>query len=290
MLTLLRMMQSGAPDIIPLRKVVGGCLLDKAASTVEEKLLKILDSQALGAVTDSWKSLTKDSIWMRPEMWTKRSYTIELTDTTSMDKSGPSMCQQFCNTQMVKVKRARASRKAVHILDPPVLLGTPGEQVRCPDAEMSTAIIGWINNHGKVRKVFDHAQRGISKDRLGYFLILAYLVVNLTCWTTHCIAFIWAAKGAEAIAFAAEADRFCDMIMDATFWLSLELLVEDIEPICYGTNINQKDSTRADQVLLSLAGMFLCMVEHPEPEVAKGMTHISKSVGRIAISRSSCSH
>jgi hypothetical protein len=81
-----------------------------------------------------------------------------------------------------------------------------------------------------------------------------------------------AAKGVEKIAFADEAAKFCDMILDPKFWSSLESLIEDIEPICYGTNINQKDSTRADQVLLSLTGMFLRMVDHPEPEVAAGMT------------------
>jgi hypothetical protein len=82
---------------------------------------------------------------------------------------------------------------------------------------------------------------------------------------------VGAAKGADKVAFTAEAHGFCDMIMQSSFWDSLESLIEDIEPICYGTNINQKDSTRADQVLLSLVGMFLRMVEHPEPEVAKGM-------------------
>jgi hypothetical protein len=80
------------------------------------------------------------------------------------------------------------------------------------------------------------------------------------------------ATGAEKAEFTAEANMFCDLIMDKTFWSCLESLIGDIEPICYGTNINQKDSTRADQVLLSLAGMFLRMVDHPEPDVAAGMT------------------
>ncbi|KAJ6523763.1 hypothetical protein B0H19DRAFT_1085619 [Mycena capillaripes] len=58
----------------------------------------------------------------------------------------------------------------------------------------------------------------------------------------------------------AEAERFCNMT------------IEDIVPICYGTNVNQKDSTRADQLLLRLVGMFLSTLGHPEPEVASGMT------------------
>jgi hypothetical protein len=146
-----------------------------------------------------------------------------------------------------------------------------------------TALISWINNHRKVRRM-DTAHAQMSKDHLGYVLVLVYLAANLTCWTTHCIAFmqlfhiedalrlavmqnrgaivvvqVGATKGTDKVAFTAEAHSFC------------ESLIEDIEPICYGTNINQKDLTRVDQVLLSLVGMFLRMVEHPEPEFAKGM-------------------
>ncbi|KAJ6607786.1 ribonuclease H-like domain-containing protein, partial [Mycena sp. CBHHK59/15] len=163
-------------------------------------------------------------------------------------------------------------------------------------AELVTTLIGWINNHGQVRKIFDRVQGEMSLDRLSRVLILAYLVANLTRWTTHCIAFmhlfrlqeplqfavmqsrgaiiaaqVGAAKGADKAVFMEEAERFCTLIMDTTFWSSLESLIEDIEPICYGTNINQKDSTRADQVLLSLVGMFLRMADHPEPDVHEGM-------------------
>jgi hypothetical protein len=61
------------------------------------------------------------------------------------------------------------------------------------------------------------------------------------------------------------------LIADASFWSALEDVVGDIEPICYGMNINQKDSTRADEVLLTLAGIFLHFDAHPVPEVANGM-------------------
>jgi len=36
-------------------------------------------------------------------------------------------------------------------------------------------------------------------------------------------------------------------------------------------SLNQKDSTRSDQVLLTLVGMFLHCNAHPEPKVVKGM-------------------
>jgi hypothetical protein len=49
-------------------------------------------------------------------------------------------------------------------------------------------------------------------------------------------------------------------------------VIGDIEPICFGTNINQKDSTRPDQVLLTLTGLYLHFHAHPEPDVAREMT------------------
>jgi hypothetical protein len=163
-------------------------------------------------------------------------------------------------------------------------------------AESATSLIGWLNNHGKVRKMFDDAQAQISLDRTGHPVVLAYLVANLTRWTTHCIAFIrllrvqdalklevmqhrsaiikaqvGAAISTEKRCLTEDAEKHCDLIADSAFWNGLEHIVGDIEPICYGTNINQKDSTRADQVLLTLVGTYLHFAEHPIQEVADGM-------------------
>lgn len=166
----------------------------------------------------------------------------------------------------------------------------------CEIAESATSLIGWLNNHGKVRKMFDSAQAQISQDRTGQSIILAYLAANLTRWTTHCVAFIrllrvqsalklevmqhrtglikaqvGAATSTDMLRLTKDAENHCDLIADHTFWEGLEHIVGDIEPICYGTNINQKDSTRADQVLLTLVGMYLHFSSHPIPEVANGM-------------------
>src|SRR5882762_5838073 len=145
--------------------------------------------------------------------------------------------------------------------------------------------------------MFDNAQAQISLDRTGHSVVLAYLVANMTRWTTHCIAFIrllrvqdalklevmqhrsgiikaqvGAATYAEKDRLTQDAEKHCNLIADANFWNGLEHVVSDIEPICYGTNVNQKDSTRADQVLLTLVGMYLHFCDHPIPEVAAGMT------------------
>lgn len=144
--------------------------------------------------------------------------------------------------------------------------------------------------------MFDKAQAQISLDRTGYPLVLSYLVTNLTCWITHCIAFmrlfhvrdtlklevmqhhsglikaqVGAATSTEKARLIEDAEKHCDLIEDRGFWEGLEHVIGDIEPICYGTNINQKDSARLDQVLLTLVGMYLHFSSHPIPEVAHGM-------------------
>jgi hypothetical protein len=159
-----------------------------------------------------------------------------------------------------------------------------------------TSLVSWINNHGKERAIFDEEQARISLSNRGYSLVLAYLMANLTRWTSHCVSFIrllsiqdalksavyakralivkaevGAAKSTEAVRLTADAETHCSLIIDPTFWNGLEQVVGDIEPICYSTNINQKDSTWPDQVLLVLVGMYLHFCEHPEDQVCTGM-------------------
>ncbi|KAJ6621960.1 hypothetical protein B0H10DRAFT_2214774 [Mycena sp. CBHHK59/15] len=69
-----------------------------------------------------------------------------------------------------------------------------------------------------------------------------------------------------------EANKFCDLLDDPTFWKNLQTVADDIEPICYITNINQGEKTWADQVLLGFAGVFLHFRRHADSRVADGMT------------------
>lgn len=169
-------------------------------------------------------------------------------------------------------------------------------------AELATSLIGWLNNHGKVRKLFNEAQGQISLDCTGYVVVLAYLIANLTCWTTHCVAFIclhslrgvlklavlqWreaiikaqvgAATFSDKCTLQADAEKHCDIIEDSTFWTGLKVVIGDIEPICFATNINQSDCSHPDQVLLTLVGMYLHFSNHPELTVQDGMKkHLEK--------------
>ena len=70
-------------------------------------------------------------------------------------------------------------------------------------AEFATSLIGWLNNHSKVQKIYDASQAQVSQDCIGWIIILAYLVANLTQWTMHCLSFMWLNHIEEAITSAA---------------------------------------------------------------------------------------
>jgi hypothetical protein len=118
--------------------------------------------------------------------------------------------------------------------------------------------------------IFDDAQKATSFDRCGRVIILAYLVTNFMCWTTHFTAFAWiyklkdpletavfnkqggiilaqvgAASGAEEKRLTEEANTFCDLIHDLTFWDGLEQVLSDIEPICFVTNLSLKEQIKS---------------------------------------------
>jgi hypothetical protein len=124
----------------------------------------------------------------------------------------------------------------------------------CKIAESATSLIGWLNNHGKVWKMFGNTQAWISQHWTGQRTVLAYLVANLTRWTTHCVAFIrllqvqsalklkvmrrqsglnkaqvGAATSTEWLHLMEDAENYCDLIADHTFWEGLEHTVADIE-------------------------------------------------------------
>ncbi|KAJ7916612.1 hypothetical protein B0H13DRAFT_2323220 [Mycena leptocephala] len=142
-------------------------------------------------------------------------------------------------------------------------------------SEQATGLIGWINNHGKVRVIFDNPQRELSPDRVGRVLILAYLVANLTRWTTHCIAFLRLLILQEYLQFAVLRDRGAIIAaqVGAAQYTEAANLREEAEYYCdlIRSSFGTKDSTRDDQVLLTLAGLYLHFVDHPEPELSKGL-------------------
>ena len=112
--------------------------------------------------------------------------------------------------QMVAAKRAASCLKAKTMAPYPFMLGTPGENLKpavlvrvvgliilkfqlvlgnyfrvyifaaaAQIAESATDLIGWLNNHGKVHKMFDVSQAQISFYQTGQSVVLAYLTTNL---------------------------------------------------------------------------------------------------------------
>ncbi|KAJ6610634.1 ribonuclease H-like domain-containing protein [Mycena sp. CBHHK59/15] len=311
---------------MPTGKVVGGTLLNEAAACVKVKITDALKGKFAGLSTDGWKCKRKNAVNAICANVDFKSYLIELIDVTKLNKDGASLCEQFVGMiDRVELLHgciiiyfttdadggSNKGRKLLAKLRPWLILPSCwahqfqlilGDDFKVNNmaaviAEDATALIAWINNHGKVRKIFDKSQEVISKDRnAGRIIILAYLVANLTRWTTHFVAFtrlfflrdalqlavlqsrsaiiaaeVGAATSTEGERLKADAERFCALIGDTTFWNGLETVLGDTEPICLGTNINQKDSTRLDQVLLTIAGIFLRFADHPEPEVKELM-------------------
>ncbi|KAJ6610956.1 ribonuclease H-like domain-containing protein [Mycena sp. CBHHK59/15] len=303
MLKLFGMLRTTAPDIIPSGKVLGGRLLNEAAEKVEVDIKRVMKGRDVGLSTDGWKSKSKDSVNAVCSIVDFKSYLLELLEVTALKKDGPSLCTQF--GEMIdrieihygciiiyfttdadggsKKGRILLGKKRPWLILPScwahqfqLILGDYFKEndMAAQIAEEATALIGWINNHGKVRKIFDESQATISKDRnAGKIIILVYLVANITRWTTHFVAFfrlfllrqalqvaaltrrsaivdaeVGAAVSTEAARLRAEANSFCDKIEDQSFWNGLETVLGDLEPICLGTNINQKDSTRLDQM------------------------------------------
>ncbi|KAJ7154126.1 ribonuclease H-like domain-containing protein [Mycena filopes] len=319
------MMRTTAPDAIPSAKVLSGTLLDGAAEEVDEKIKQVMKNRFLGLSTDGWKGIDRMSVNGLCSNVDYKAYLLELVDVTDEKKDGPSQCQHFaemidrvefkygCFVIYFTTDADGGSKKGRILLGkqrPWLILPSCwahqfqlilGDYFKVNDAaafiaEDATGLIAWLNNHSRVRMIFNAAQRTICENAGVAIIVLAYLVANLTRWTTHFVAFmrlfilrdalesavlqnrlaiiaaqVGAATSTEGARLKEEAEKYCALIRDPNFWGGLETILGDLEPICLGTNINQKDSTRPDQVLLTIAGIFLRFEEHPEPEVKAAM-------------------
>lgn len=81
-------------------------------------------------------------------------------------------------------------------------------------------------------------------------------------WSALIKAQVGAAKYSENVCLTLDAETHCNIIADQHFWQGLKQVIGDIEPIYYGTNINQKDSTCPDQVLMTFIGWHVYSFQH----------------------------
>ncbi|KAL1671254.1 ribonuclease H-like domain-containing protein [Schizophyllum commune] len=323
-LEFLALLRTQAPAILPSAKVMSGPLLQKAAHDVDEAMKAMLDGKEVGLRYE----FNFKTGWLRPNIIAAQMvHTLKLIDMTEESKMGEAQSQQF--EKMIDDVESEYGAKVTHFVTDgdggsskgrkllvkkrphllaPECWGHQGQlmlgdyfkvhEYAAEIAEKATGLIGWINHHGRVRKIFDHAQEELrQRDPTKPRGSVAYLVANITRWTTHVVAFmrlydlkdalelavvlsrqqlieaqVGAAKSTEKMRLEQEAKDWIEVIKDSAFWLGLETVLGDLEAICYGININQKDSARADQVLLMIAGIYLQFSNHPEPAVSARMT------------------
>ncbi|KAK6980553.1 DUF659 domain-containing protein [Favolaschia claudopus] len=315
------MFRSAAGEVIPDGKALSGRLLNEESLRVAGNVDKILQGRYVAISTDGWKDNNKKSLSGVDASvdGQYQSYLIDVLESSGKPKDGESMANVF-DGMIDKAEHAHdcivvefltdndgGSRKGRDILQErrPVnsfsvkyIIYIQGLKVNGKGAEIAEETsggLGWIFNHEPVRRIFDQVQ--VQKNGSA----LAYLVANMTRWTTHSVAFynllrlqpavretvitkraeiIKAQVGAEKnkkydfddyIRLYLKSDSYCDLFDDPTYWKNLKTIAEDIEPICFITNINQKDSTRCDEALLGFAGVYLHFKKHRDPVISGGM-------------------
>lgn len=162
-------------------------------------------------------------------------------------------------------------------------------------AEEDTEPISWILNHQQVHAIFNEIQAEVSVPP---GKALSYLVANLTRWISHLVAFVCLQKLKDSLHQAViskcnaiidtqvgaeknqqkkqkledKALAQCDLIDDGDFWHQLAAVIEDLEPICLGLNMNQGDSMCPDQAVITFAGIFLHFQKHSNKTVTATMS------------------
>ncbi|KAJ7909552.1 hypothetical protein B0H13DRAFT_2233060 [Mycena leptocephala] len=299
------MFRSAAGAVMPDRKALSGRLLNEESTRVAENIDKVLRGRYVLISTDGWKDTNKKSLTgvdacLDGKMGSLCIMCSAMIDKAEADYGCIVVCLCCDNDGGSHKGRDLLVEKRPWLFTPPccahqgqlILLdyfkvNESGAQT----AEDTTDVLGWIVGHERVRDTFDKTQ--IKKNGSAR----SYLIANMTRWTTHSVSFhrlirlkapvreaaitqraeiiasqVGAEKNKIAIKKMTEtASQFCDLLDNPVFWKNLETVAEDIEPICYITNINQSDHTRADQVLLGFTGVFLHFKRHSKPSISAGM-------------------
>ncbi|KAF5340856.1 hypothetical protein D9758_016608 [Tetrapyrgos nigripes] len=262
-----------ALDVIPEHRELAGRILDEAYEEVEEELIETLNKQNV-TMTDGWKDISCNSIAGVNVSASFQPYLIELRKTNKDKKDAVSFCEAYedmidctevkykCNVIAFTTDNDGGGGGAGHKLlvkKRPWLLGTPCTAHQC---QLVLGDYFKENKEAAAHDIFDQTQLEKSPELSEP---LAYIMANLTCWTTHFCSFdrlrdlkdplqhaaflkrrdiIAAQVGAEKNnrkkqEMEDSVNKQCDLIMDNTFWNGLGSVVEDIEPICYAVNICQ---------------------------------------------------
>ncbi|KAF8233794.1 hypothetical protein L208DRAFT_1377167 [Tricholoma matsutake] len=217
-------------------------LLTKLLNSANADVMKQLKVELKGAyaiiASDGWKDELRNS--------------VNGVNLSVAGKDGASMCKAFENI-IDKAEDVQQGRKDI-VLKRPWLFGPPccahqfqlilkeyfsENEEAAETAEEATDLIGWILNHGQdIIAVQVGAEKNLQRKKK--------LKDNAV---TH-----------------------CELIDDGGFWRRLKFVVDGLEPICLGLNMNQTDAMHPNQALLTFAGIFLYFQKHSKCSVANGMT------------------
>ncbi|KAJ6616370.1 hypothetical protein B0H10DRAFT_2219578 [Mycena sp. CBHHK59/15] len=306
-------LHSRAMDTIPSCSQLGGSLLKQAAAEIDTKIaaqvkgqdvlmwyiLKHLLAELYKPTvnsTDGWHSNRKDVVGGITLTHKFKALLVDILRTNQLRKDRESLKKQFeemideaerkpeCNVIGFLTDNDGGSKKGrilltaarLYLLTFPccahqgqLILGNYLREFEEAAKLMGELInfVNWLNNHNKVCTIFDTQQQEM------FGKILAYLLPNLTHWTTHLVAAIRFAflKAPICAAILNHRDAIvkaqtgagedtidCDLVESNVWWDKLQkIIIPDLKHICYLTNIAQSHHVHPDQFLLALACLFL---------------------------------
>ncbi|KAF7375831.1 DUF659 domain-containing protein [Mycena sanguinolenta] len=317
------MFRSRALDVIPTRARLGGPLLKQASERADAEVADLVRGEYVLLSTDGVRTVSKDNVAGVHLSHKFKLLLIDILRTNHWPKDGESLAIRF-GEMIDKAEQvlgcivvafltdndggSKRGRNNVGDIRPWLLLFPCcahqgqlilGEYIKeNPEAEKILEelieFVHWLNNHDKVRDIFDRHQRDLHE----HGKVLVYLVANLTRWTTHLVAalrfqllkapirkailndredIIKAQVGAETRTRQKEVLRrdaiaHCESVELNSWWDRLDSVIIDMEHICYLTNIAQSDHVRPDQFLLAFAGLFRHFLNHEkDPAMGKRM-------------------
>ncbi|KAF5320586.1 hypothetical protein D9758_018153 [Tetrapyrgos nigripes] len=237
-----------------------GSLLDAEYELVEEEVKQDVKDKDVVLTCDGVKDISKNSLTGVNISVETQPHLIDLYNSTPDKKDSLSMCESFekmidsaesiYGCRIIAMGMDNDAHQGQLILHDYLKVNPEANQT----AEDATDLVGWFNNHG----------REIEQP-----LRIAAL--------SHRDDVIAAQVGAEknirnASVLCSAATEHLDLINDNNFWRHLHSVVEDLEPICYTTNIFQSDRARPDVVLLAFVGLYLHFKNHTDKQLSLAMT------------------
>ncbi|KAJ7823920.1 hypothetical protein B0H13DRAFT_2241397 [Mycena leptocephala] len=272
------MFRSTPTDLMPLDKVISGRLLDEATARVEKEIVSTVKGKYATAsrvqfshLAHGWKD--KYSITGVDISVGGKSYLIDVIHTRGKRKDGESMCEAFSG-HIDKAEHETGCIIVCYLCDNDGGSQSGQNKQAMQITEDTADVISWINNHERVRDIFEEVQGEQNGGSLKAPLCQAAIICR-----DNIIAVQVSAKKnkKKRKKLTDEASKFCELLDNPIYWKNLQTIADDIEPICYITNINQGDKNCGNQVLLGFAGVYLHFKRHTIPVVAAGMAkHIEK--------------